>query len=72
MFVTQFLAAEDRNFYSNKAFSITGLIMRAVQQLTCEAVTAGGSTITQQYAKTAFLTPEPNDSTKNQRACNFN
>jgi membrane peptidoglycan carboxypeptidase len=51
------LAAEDRNFYSNKAFSITG-IARAVLNNLRGGSLQGGSTITQQYAKTAFLSPD--------------
>ena len=50
------LAAEDRNFYSNRAFSITG-IARAILNNLKGGSLQGGSTITQQYAKTAFLTP---------------
>jgi membrane peptidoglycan carboxypeptidase len=50
------LAAEDRGFYSNKAFSITGILRAVVNNLRGGAL-QGGSTITQQYAKTAFLTP---------------
>ena len=51
------LAAEDRGFYSNRAFSVTG-ILRAVLNNLRGGSLQGGSTITQQYAKTAFLTPE--------------
>ncbi len=50
------LAAEDRNFYSNRAFSMTG-IARAVLNNLRGGSLQGGSTITQQYAKTAFLSP---------------
>ncbi|MSW06473.1 MAG: penicillin-binding protein, partial [Actinobacteria bacterium] len=50
------LAAEDRNFYSNRAFSATG-IARAVFNNLRGGSLQGGSTITQQYAKTAFLSP---------------
>jgi membrane peptidoglycan carboxypeptidase len=50
------LAAEDRNFYSNRAFSVTG-IARAVFNNLRGGSLQGGSTITQQYAKTAFLSP---------------
>ncbi len=50
------LAAEDRNFYSNRAFSVTG-IARAVLNNLRGGSLQGGSTITQQYAKTAFLSP---------------
>lgn len=51
------LAAEDRNFYSEHAFSITG-IGRAVLNNLRGGALQGGSTITQQYAKTAFLSPD--------------
>lgn len=50
------LAAEDRGFYSNRAFSITGILRAVINNLRGGAL-QGGSTITQQYAKTAFLTP---------------
>jgi membrane peptidoglycan carboxypeptidase len=50
------LAAEDKNFYSNKAFSITGIARALINNLRGGSL-QGGSTITQQYAKTAFLTP---------------
>ncbi len=52
------MAAEDRNFYSNKAFSITGLAQAVFDNVITLGKGRGGSTITQQYAKTAFLTPE--------------
>ncbi len=52
------LAAEDRNFYSNKAFSVTGIARALLNNLKSGNLNGeGGSTITQQYAKTAFLTP---------------
>ncbi|ASY20552.1 penicillin-binding protein [Candidatus Planktophila vernalis] len=50
------LAAEDRGFYSNRAFSVTGILRAVVNNLRGGSL-QGGSTITQQYAKTAFLTP---------------
>ena len=53
------LAAEDRNFYSERASSPTGILRAIVNNLRGGAL-QGGSTITQQYAKTAFLTPERN------------
>ena len=52
------MAAEDRNFYSNRAFSITGLSQAVLSNVLTLGKGRGGSTITQQYAKTAFLTPE--------------
>jgi len=51
------LAAEDKNFYSNRAFSMTGILRAAFNNLRGGSL-QGGSTITQQYAKTAFLTPK--------------
>ena len=52
------MAAEDRNFYSNRAFSPTGIARALLNNLKSGDLTGeGGSTITQQYAKTAFLSP---------------
>jgi len=52
------MAAEDRNFYSNRAFSPTGIARALLNNLRSGDLTGeGGSTITQQYAKTAFLSP---------------
>jgi len=52
------LAAEDRKFYSNKAFSVTGIARALLNNLKSGSLNGeGGSTITQQYAKTAFLSP---------------
>ena len=52
------MAAEDRSFYSNRAFSIKGLSQAVLSNVITFGKGRGGSTITQQYAKTAFLTPE--------------
>ena len=51
------MAAEDRNFYTEHAFSPTG-ILRALWHNLQGGSLQGGSTITQQYAKTAFLSPQ--------------
>ena len=51
------LAAENKSFYTDHAISPTG-ILRAVYYNLRGGSLQGGSTITQQYAKTAFLTPE--------------
>jgi len=51
------MAAEDRNFYTEHAFSPTG-ITRALWNNLRGGSLQGGSTITQQYAKTAFLSPQ--------------
>jgi membrane peptidoglycan carboxypeptidase len=47
------LAAEDRTFYTNPGFSVTG-IARAVLNNVTGGDTQGGSTITQQYVKNAL------------------
>ena len=51
------MAAEDRSYYSEHAFSPSG-ILRALYNDIKGGSLQGGSTITQQYAKTAFLTPQ--------------
>jgi membrane peptidoglycan carboxypeptidase len=51
------LAAEDRGFYEHGGFSLEG-ISRAVVNNVTGGSTQGGSTITQQYVKNAYLTQE--------------
>jgi membrane peptidoglycan carboxypeptidase len=51
------LAAENRNFYSDPGISFTGIIRAAWNNLTGGS-TQGGSTITQQYVKNAYLTAD--------------
>ena len=51
------LAAEDRNFYDHGGISPQGIARAAFNNLTGGS-TQGGSTITQQYAKIAFLTQD--------------
>jgi membrane peptidoglycan carboxypeptidase len=51
------LAAEDRSFYSHGGFSVPG-IGRAILNNLRGKPSQGGSTITQQYAKNAYLTQE--------------
>lgn len=51
------LAAEDRNFYTESAISPTGIARALFNDLKGGSL-QGGSTITQQYAKTAFLTQD--------------
>ena len=52
------LAAENRNFYNEHAFSVSGFARAVVENIRTLGRGGGGSTITQQYAKTAFLTQE--------------
>lgn len=51
------LAAEDRGFYEHGGFSVRGIV-RAFFSNATSNTTAGGSTITQQYAKNAYLSQE--------------
>ncbi|MBI5221824.1 MAG: PBP1A family penicillin-binding protein [Candidatus Magasanikbacteria bacterium] len=51
------LAAEDREFYKHKGFSITGII-RSVLKNIFTGSKVGGSTLTQQLVKNAVLGPE--------------
>jgi penicillin-binding protein 1A len=52
------IATEDRRFYSHFGIDPVGLIRAGVTDLRSGHVVQGGSTITQQLAKTVFLTPE--------------
>ncbi|MDO4684919.1 MAG: transglycosylase domain-containing protein [Corynebacterium sp.] len=49
------LAAEDREFYSNAGFSISGFGRAILGQITGDDSAGGGSTITQQYVKNAVV-----------------
>ena len=51
------IAIEDKDFYKHKGFDIYG-IARAARKTLFEGSLQGGSTITQQLVKSAFLTPE--------------
>lgn len=51
------LAAEDKGFYSQGAFNPIAILRGAINTALGRGL-QGGSTITQQYAKTAFLTPD--------------
>lgn len=51
------LAAEDRTFYENEGVSLTGTARAAYRSLTGGGL-QGGSTITQQYVKNYYLTPD--------------
>jgi penicillin-binding protein 1A len=53
-----FLAAEDRRFYSHHGIDLTGIARAARNDLKRHKALQGGSTITQQIARTLFLSPE--------------
>ncbi|MCM6777521.1 penicillin-binding protein [Nocardia sp. CDC159] len=52
------LSAEDRDFYRNPGFSTEAFVRAARDNLTGRENAGGGSTITQQYVKNAFLSSE--------------
>ena len=52
------LAAEDRRFYSHGAVDLRAIARAAVANRRAGRVVEGGSTLTQQLAKTLFLTPD--------------
>lgn len=49
------LAAEDREFWTNQGFSVTGYGRAILGELTGDDSAGGGSTITQQYVKNALV-----------------
>jgi membrane peptidoglycan carboxypeptidase len=51
------LAAEDRHFYSEPGVSPTGIMRALFVDLKGGDISQGGSTITQQYVKNAYLSP---------------
>lgn len=53
------IAIEDKDFYKHKGFDLAGVI-RAATAIVFKQELQGGSTITQQLVKTAFLSPERN------------
>jgi penicillin-binding protein 1A len=52
------LDVEDAQFYQHGAISLKGMARAALHNLTSAKVKEGGSTITQQLAKSLFLSPE--------------
>lgn len=51
------IAIEDKNFYQNQGFSLTGYL-RAIRDFVLYRRISGGSTLTQQLVKNTLLTPE--------------
>ncbi len=49
------LAAEDREFWSNPGFSLSGFVRAVIGQVTGNDSAGGGSTITQQYVKNTLV-----------------
>ncbi|MGZ8349393.1 MAG: transglycosylase domain-containing protein [Allosphingosinicella sp.] len=63
-----FLAVEDRRFYSHIGIDPWGIARAMVRNLRAGRVREGGSTISQQLAKTSFLSPDRTAARKFQEA----
>ncbi|OAS82847.1 MULTISPECIES: transglycosylase domain-containing protein [Metabacillus] len=56
--INAFVATEDQRFYHHHGINYVGIARAMVMNVTSGGIVAGGSTITQQLAKNAFLTQE--------------
>ena len=56
--VQAFVAAEDANFFKHKGIDIVSILRAAIKNVKAGGIVQGGSTITQQVAKSLLLTPE--------------
>lgn len=56
--IQAFVAAEDSNFFAHRGIDLLSILRAALKNLRAGGVVQGGSTITQQVAKSLLLTPE--------------
>ncbi|MEZ4600940.1 MAG: PBP1A family penicillin-binding protein [Syntrophotaleaceae bacterium] len=56
--IRAFVAAEDSNFFDHQGIDFKSIIRAAIKNLRAGGIVQGGSTITQQVAKSLLLTPE--------------
>lgn len=54
------IATEDKNFYTNPGFSLRGIVRAFFVNVSAGKIVEGGSTITQELAKNAFLSSSRN------------
>ncbi len=54
------VAVEDSRFYEHKGFDLVGILRASIANLASMKIKQGASTITQQLARSLFLTPERN------------
>lgn len=60
LLVKAFVSAEDDSFFEHTGISIVSIIRAAIANIMAGHVVQGGSTITQQVAKSLFLSPDRN------------
>ncbi|MFP4445984.1 MAG: penicillin-binding protein 1A [Desulfosudaceae bacterium] len=56
--VNAFVAAEDARFFQHNGIDVLGVVRAFIKNMEAGAIVQGGSTITQQVAKSLFLSPE--------------
>ena len=56
--IQAFVAAEDSNFFKHQGIDIVSILRAALKNIEAGGIVQGGSTITQQVAKSLLLTPE--------------
>ncbi|OQY19585.1 MAG: penicillin-binding protein [Desulfobacteraceae bacterium 4572_35.1] len=56
--IEAFVAAEDANFFHHQGIDLVSIIRAALKNIKAGGIVQGGSTITQQVAKSLLLTPE--------------
>lgn len=62
--IQAFVAAEDSKFFEHKGIDLASILRAALKNLKAGGIVQGGSTITQQVAKSLLLTPEKKFSRK--------
>ena len=58
MLIQAFVAAEDAHFFEHQGIDFTSIFRAALKNIRAGGIVQGGSTITQQVAKSLLLTPE--------------
>ena len=58
LLIDAFVSAEDSNFFEHQGIDLVSILRAAVKNVLAGGIVQGGSTITQQVAKSLLLTPE--------------
>ncbi len=64
LLIQAFVSAEDSNFFQHQGIDLVSILRAAVKNVLAGGIVQGGSTITQQVAKSLLLTPEKKFSRK--------